>query len=48
MIQDPNIVMAIDLGTSKVCTIIARREGGRRFTVLSHSVVLSQGLKRET
>ena len=46
MIQDPNIVMAIDVGTSKVCTIIARREGGRRFSVLSYSVVPSQGLQK--
>ena len=46
MIQDPNIIMAIDVGTSKVCTIIARREGGRRFSVLSHSVVPSQGLQK--
>jgi len=38
--------MAIDVGTSKVCTIIARREGGRRFSVLSHSVVPSQGLQK--
>ena len=46
MIQDPNIIMAIDVGTSKVCTIIARREGGRRFSVLAHSVVPSQGLQK--
>ena len=46
MIQDSNIIMAIDVGTSKVCTIIARREGGRRFSVLSHSVVPSQGLQK--
>jgi len=46
MIQDPNIVMAIDVGTSKVCTIIARGEGGHGFTVLSHSVVPSQGLQK--
>ena len=46
MIQDPNIIMAIDVGTSKVCTIIARRESGRQFTVLAHSVVPSQGLQK--
>lgn len=46
MMQDPNIVMAIDVGTSKVCTIVARRDGGRRFSVLSHSVVPSQGLQK--
>ena len=46
MIQDPNTIMAIDVGTSKVCTIIARREGGRRFSVLSYSVVPSQGLQK--
>jgi len=46
MIQDPNIIMAIDVGTSKVCTIIARRESGRQFSVLGHSVVPSKGLQK--
>jgi cell division protein FtsA len=46
MTQDPNILAAVDVGTTKVCTIIARREGDRYLRVLSHSVAPSQGLQR--
>ena len=45
MIQDRNVLAAVDVGTTKVCTIVARRDGAR-FRVISHSVVPSQGLRR--
>ena len=46
MTQDPNVVVAVDVGTTKVCTIVARREGASGFRVLSFSVVPSEGLAR--
>jgi cell division protein FtsA len=46
MMQDPKIVVAIDVGTSKVCTIIARKEDRRGFQILSHSVVPSRGIEK--
>ena len=46
MMQDPDIVVAIDVGTSKVCTIIARRDDNRGFRMLSHSVVPSRGIEK--
>ena len=46
MMQDPEIVVAIDVGTSKVCTIVARREDNRGFRMLSHSVVPSEGIEK--
>ncbi len=46
MMQDPEIVVAIDVGTSKVCTIVARRDGRHGIRVLSHSVVPSEGIEK--
>ena len=46
MMQDPDIVVAIDVGTSKVCTIVARKEDNRGFRMLSHSVVPSEGIEK--
>jgi len=46
MMQDADIVVAIDVGTSKVCTIVARRENNRGFRMLSHSVVPSEGIEK--
>ncbi len=46
MTQEPEILAAVDVGTTKVCTIVARREGNRQFRILSHSVVPSKGVGR--
>ena len=44
--QDSRILAAVDVGTSKVCTIIAMSEGRGAIRVLAHSVVPSDGLKK--
>ena len=31
MTQDPNVLVAVDVGTTKVCTIVARRVDDDRF-----------------
>ncbi len=46
MTQDSKVIAAVDVGTTKVCTIIARPEGARQFSVLSYSVVPSRGMER--
>ena len=33
MMQDADIVVAINVGTSKVCTIVARREDAGGFSI---------------
>lgn len=44
MRQDPGILVAVDVGTTKVCTIIARREDSGGFRVLSFSAAPSGGI----
>ena len=46
MNQDTNTMAAVDVGASKVCAIIARRDGARGVSVLSRGVVPSEGLDR--
>ena len=46
MTQDSNVLAAIDVGTSKVCTIIAGRPAPGRLNVLGHGVVPSRGLEK--
>ena len=46
MNQDTNTMAAVDVGASKVCAIIARREGARGVSVVSRGVVPSEGLDR--
>ncbi len=46
MTQESNVLVAVDMGTTKVCTIVARREGAGSFRVLSFSVLPSEGLAR--
>lgn len=46
MKQDSEIVVAIDVGTSKVCTIVARRDDRSGIRVISHSVVTSKGMDK--
>ena len=44
MRQDPGVLVAVDVGTTKVCTIIARREDAGGFRVLSFSALPSGGI----
>jgi cell division protein FtsA len=46
MTQDPDVLVAVDVGTTKVCTIVARRVADEQFRVVSFSVVPSRGLAR--
>ena len=46
MTQDSKVIAAVDVGTTKVCTIVARQEGARQFSVLSYSVVPSRGMEK--
>lgn len=46
MIQNSNIVVAIDVGTSKVCAILARTKNGRQPSIIAHSVIPSNGLHK--
>ena len=46
MTQDTNTMAAVDVGASKVCAIIARRDGARGVSVVSRGVVPSEGLDR--
>ena len=44
--ENEKLLTAIDVGTSKVCTIVGRKTGPREFEVLAHSVVPCDGLKK--
>lgn len=44
MRQDTGVLVAVDVGTTKVCTIIARREDAGGFRVLSFSASPSGGI----
>ena len=44
--QDKELLAAIDVGTSKVSTILGRRVGADRIEFLAHSMVPSRGLKK--
>jgi cell division protein FtsA len=46
MMQEPHVLAAIDVGTTKVCTIVARKTGPATFDVLAHSTVPCEGLKK--
>ena len=46
MTQDSKVIAAVDIGTTKVCTIVARQEVARQFSVLSYSVVPSRGMEK--
>ena len=48
MTQDSKVIAAVDVGTTKVCTIVARQEGARQFSVISYSVVPSRGMDKGT
>ena len=44
--RETRIITAIDVGTTKVCTIIGRGTGPGDMEVLAHSIVPSAGLKK--
>ena len=44
--QDNGLLTAIDVGTTKVFTILGKRTGPGRFDILAHSLVPSHGLKK--
>ena len=46
MTQDSKVFAAVDVGTTKVCTIVARMEGPREFSVLSYNVAPSRGMEK--
>ena len=46
MPAETGIVTAIDVGTTKVCTIVARKDGAKRIDVLGHSTVPCDGLRK--
>ena len=48
MTRDSKVIAAVDVGTTKVCTIVARQEGTRQFSVISYSVVPSRGIDKGT
>ena len=44
MTQDPKVLAAVDVGTTKVCAIVARLDGAGGFRVLSFSALPSEGI----
>ncbi|MCD4672564.1 MAG: cell division protein FtsA [Anaerolineaceae bacterium] len=46
--MDDPIVVGIDIGTTKVCTLVARLEGDRSFRILGVGNVPSQGIRKGT
>ena len=41
-----NVITAIDVGTTKVCTIVAHKVNGRNPEIVAHSIVPCSGLKK--
>jgi len=41
-----NLVVGLDIGTTKICALVVRREGGRLDSVLGLGVVPSDGLRK--
>ena len=46
MLAETDIVAAIDVGTTKVCTILGRRQGSKEIEVLGFSSVPCSGLRK--
>lgn len=46
--MDEPIVVGIDIGTTKVCTLVARMEGERRLRILGVGIEPSQGIRKGT
>jgi cell division protein FtsA len=48
MVMDEPIVVGIDIGTTKVCTLVARVEGERNLRILGVGIEPSQGIRKGT
>jgi len=46
--MDEPIVMGIDIGTTKICTLVARVENGRNLRILGVGIAPSQGIRKGT
>lgn len=46
--MDEPIIVGIDIGTTKICTLVARVEGERNLRILGVGIEPSQGLRRGT
>ena len=46
--MDEPIVVGIDVGTSKICTLVARVEGEKSLRILGVGIEPTQGIKRGT
>jgi cell division protein FtsA len=46
--MDEPIVVGIDIGTTKVCTLVARVEGERSLRILGVGIEPSQGIRKGT
>ncbi len=46
--MDEPIVVGIDIGTTKVCTLVARVEGERSMRILGVGIEPSQGIRKGT
>ena len=44
--MDESIVVGIDIGTTKVCTLVARIEGERNLRILGVGIAPSQGIRK--
>ncbi len=47
MVDEP-IIVGIDIGTTKICTLVARVDGERNFRILGVGIEPSQGIKKGT
>ena len=46
--MDESIVVGIDIGTTKVCTLVARVEGDRSLRILGVGIEPSLGIRKGT
>ena len=44
--RDATLITSIDVGTTKVCTIVGSKAGSNRLNILAYSVVPSEGLRK--
>ena len=44
--QDAPIIVAIDVGTTKICTLVARVEADQKFRILGVGIEPSRGLRK--
>ena len=44
--KNGSVITAIDVGTTKICTIVAMKVNGRYPEIIAHSIVPCTGLKK--